>query len=483
MPFIILSYVCADDPEVEILQLHLGEAVEINTYCTTAPAGNPNTISGNVSYNFTNAGCVTLASPDFIRFKIDDGATQGTSYSANNSYHFFTGAGEFTIIPEIENAAFFTVTPTSATVNFATATGNQAQADFCISANSLHSDVEAVIVPQTGARPGFDSEYQLLLHNKGNQVVSGNVAFVYDDAVFDLINALPAADLQNAGSMAYNFTDLLPFETRTFQITLNLNGPMEIPAVNIDDLLSFNAVATITGLTDETPDDNTAILKQLVVGSFDPNDKHCLEGATVNPQRIGDYLHYVINFENTGTAPAENVVVRDIIDESQFDEATLQVLGSSHPVATRINGNRVEFFFNGIELQASEHGYVVFKIKTNSALQTNDSVVNKADIFFDYNFPVATDPATTTFSVLGTDKFTEDNSVSVYPNPAGDFLKVQAKELIKSIELFDVQGRIVHTSIVESKEITMNLNRYSKGIYYLRVHTDGGIKSEKLIKK
>ncbi len=55
-------------------------------------------------------------------------------------------------------------------------------------------------------------------------------------------------------------------------------------------------------------------MNQTVVNSFDPNDKTCLEGATIPPSAVGKYVHYMIRFENKGTAEAQNVVVKDMID-------------------------------------------------------------------------------------------------------------------------------------------------------------------------
>ncbi|MDN3675881.1 hypothetical protein QWY90_00805 [Flavobacterium paronense] len=59
---------------------------------------------------------------------------------------------------------------------------------------------------------------------------------------------------------------------------------------------------------DEHQTDNSNYLRQIVVGSLDPNDKTCVEGNEVAPEFIDEYVHYVIRFENTGTANAENIV-------------------------------------------------------------------------------------------------------------------------------------------------------------------------------
>ena len=122
---------------------------------------------------------------------------------------------------------------------------------------------------------------------------------------------------------------------------------METPAVNIGDQLTFTAIVSpING--DENEADNFFTFNQIVVGSYDPNDIICLEGDTVSPSEIGKYLHYAINFENTGNYPAENIVVKDIIDATIFDVKSLQVLNSSDAVTARITGNVAEFIFQNI---------------------------------------------------------------------------------------------------------------------------------------
>ena len=150
-------------------------------------------------------------------------------------------------------------------------------------------------------------------------------------------------------------------------------------------------------------------MNQTVVNSFDPNDKTCLEGDIVTPDLIGEYVNYVIRFENTGTYPAENIVVKDIIDLSKFDISTLIPIKASHSYGTKISdGNKVEFIFEKINLpfdNANNDGYIAFKIKTLSTLVVGDSFANEASIYFDYNFPIVTNKATSTFKSLAVEDF------------------------------------------------------------------------------
>ncbi len=168
--------------------------------------------------------------------------------------------------------------------------------NFCITANGVRPDLEVTLLPLQPARPGFDAKYKLVYKNKGNTTQSGSVNLTFNDAVLDLVVANPIATTQTTNTLSWNFTNLQPFETREITFTMNVNSPMETPAVINGDILNFGTAIT-SSATDETPTDNTFTFNQTVVGSYDPNDKTCLEGSVITPALIGQYVHYTIRFE------------------------------------------------------------------------------------------------------------------------------------------------------------------------------------------
>lgn len=474
--------ICVDDGEEEYVQNYYAMSSQqpvITTYCTFTPGGAFNTFAGSLSYN-NGSGCTAVIGG--IRFAISDGAQNGTTISNNvGQFHFYPQAGNFTITPQLENSGWFTVTPPSATVAFADNNNHTATQNFCISPVGSHPDVDIVIVPRF-AQPGFDSIFDVIYKNKGNQMLSGNVSVTYDDTVMDFVSSSVAPTSNAAGNLLFNYANLQPFESRTVSIVLNMNGPMDTPALNNGDQLDFTASITPTA-GDETPADNTFVLEQTLVGSFDPNDITCLEGDTEHPDRIGEYLHYNVNFENTGTAPATFIVVKDIIDVAKFDVSSLQLIEASHNVATRINGNKVEFYFDAINLGPNEKGNVVFKIKTLPTLAVNSSVTQNANIYFDYNWPIVTNNATTTFQLLSAGDFNRDTTVKLFPNPAATQVSITAQSLITSIQLFDVQGRLLEAFSPKMQEATLDVSGRTKGIYFVKVMTGSGVKVEKLVKE
>jgi len=109
------------------------------------------------------------------------------------------------------------------------------------------------------------------------------------------------------------------------------------------------------------------MLNQTAVNAYDPDDKNCLQGDIIKPEIIGEYVAYLIHFENIGSASAVNVVVKDVMDITRFDMSILRVIDASDKMATRITeGNNVEFIFEDIYLpfdDSNNDGYVLFRIK------------------------------------------------------------------------------------------------------------------------
>lgn len=485
-----LQYVCVDDFRVATFTNYFASQnmnnVVVNSYCTFTPGINYNTISGTMTFDSNNNGCDVNDLPQSnIKIKINDGTSEGAAFTSNSgTFNFYTQTGEFILTPDIENPSWFNFSPVSATLPLFAISENVVTQNFCITPNGIHPDLEVVLVPVIPARPGFNAVYKIVYRNKGNQTVNGIVFFDFNYAYMDFVNAIPAPSSGSFGYYGFNFTDLAPFETRSILATLNINAPTEINAVNIGDVLELSASVTLnSGSTSETQtDDNLFTLNQTVVGSFDPNDITCLQGNSLPLNDIGKYMHYNIRFENTGTYPAENIVVKNTIDLAQYNIGALQVLESSHPVEVRITGNIAEFIFQGINLDTGGHGNILLKLKSNNSLVQN-LVINSADIFFDYNFPVLTNDEQTVFSDLSKNDFTDNTLISVYPNPAENVIYIKAESTITSVQLYDVQGRIILTKVNNTASETIDVSNYAAGIYFVIIKTDRGTKTEKIIKK
>ncbi|MBB4806455.1 Leucine-rich repeat (LRR) protein [Chryseobacterium defluvii] len=485
-----IQYVCADDSELEMVNAvlaHEGKTASVSSYCTSVPGGNYNTITGTVRFDENNNGCDTSDEIfEHMKLKIDDGTTTGETFvKSSGNYDLYIQAGSFTVTAEPENPALFTVTPASFNVNFADSNNNISTQNICVTKNGTVNDLEVVIAPVTDARPGFDATYKLIWRNKGNTTLSGSAVLTFDASKMSFVSSVLPSTVSGS-QVTFSFTNLKPYQNKASEITFNINAPTHpTHPVNIGDILNFSAGINPTA-GDLNPSDNLFSFNQTVVGSFDPNDITCLEGSQIPLSMVGKYLHYMVNFENTGTAPATNIVVEMNINPDDFDVSSLQLQNTSHSSYTKVTGNKVEFIMKDINLAAAAHGNVALKLKSKNNLVSGDSVTNHANIYFDYNFPVETNEANTTVTnatLQATDAVKEDISANIYPNPTQGEVNVEAGSKIRFIEVYDAQGRIIqkHTGINSEKTKVM-IHSAASGVYFFKIITEKNTLMKKVIK-
>ena len=69
----------------------------------------------------------------------------------------------------------------------------------------------------------------------------------------------------------------------------------------------------------------------------------------------------------------------------------------------------------------------------------------------------------------------------VYPNPATDLINIKSSSLIGSIIIYNQTGQIVATEKANDKHSQLNLSQYNPGIYLLRIETEKGVVSKRII--
>ncbi|CAM3291964.1 hypothetical protein FLLO111716_01380 [Flavobacterium longum] len=483
-----LEFICGDDFDLaNIMSLPIGSNPVISSYCGFTPGGDYNTVTGTVRLDASGNGCdADDAVVPQLAVKINSGAVERGKTFTNmqggyTSYSVFSNPGGYnTILTPLFENLYYSATPATYTTSFI-GYGNSATADFCIAPNGVHPDLEITLIPITVARPGFDATYKINYRNKGTETQSGTVSLAFEDDILDFVSANPTTDSQAANTLSWNFSNLAPFESREITLTLNVNSPLETPAVNIGDVLDFTAA--VSAGTDETPADNTFEFDHVVVGSFDPNDK-AVSRESIGIAQLGDYLYYTVRFQNTGNFYAENVVVKDMLS-ANLDLTTLQMVSASHPYrATLTNTNKLEFFFEGINLPAvgddepGSHGYVTFKIKPKSNLVVGNTIANDASIYFDFNAPIVTNTVTTTVTALGNPEVAANDFV-VYPNPAKHTISIQAHTSIESVAIYNTLGQLVKTA---NRQTTIDISGLSPGSYFLQLVSSKGKTTKKMIK-
>ena len=418
-------------------------------------------------------------------------ATIPTAYGFSMDVDTGAYAGTFTL-----SNPYYTVTPSTFNVAFPTYFDTLTMA-FTIQAIPGRRDININAIPISPARPGFNLTYKLFYKNVGTDIVANGIILFKKDPRINFISASPAVSSTNGDTLKWNYGNFKPFDTASITINLQAQAP---PAVNINDTLSSVAIITpVAG--DLAPSDDTSFVKQVVIGSYDPNDKSENLAGKITMQQVANssYINYLIRFQNTGTDTAFHVTVRDTLD-TKLDWNSLQMITASHPYHIQINSqNKIAWQFNNIRLpdsnrnEARSHGFIAYRIKSKNNLVIGDTIKNSASIYFDYNLPVQTNRQNTIVSnniITGINNIDNRSfAMLIFPNPADNDLWIRIKERIvgnTTIMISDISGRqIYHENLgrISSSDFSkkISLKNIPSGTYIVGLYSDNKYYVQKLI--
>lgn len=480
------EYVCVDDEQYDDVRAMLPDNVSVNSYCYFTPGGTPYSVTGQLYYDANESGCTdqTHLVPE-VKFLIDDGTNSGYSIKyQGDQYSVDLTEGSTTVRPIFENDQLFTIEPPTVQVLFPEETSPRTQ-DFCIRPNELATDMSIALIPITTARPGFEARYKLKYKNIGTTSLSSQIELFYADGL--TYQTSTREPVTNEGQRLSWMYDAQPFEEGEVVVTFKLNTPTDDFPLNDGDMLVFEA--KVWGPEDIDRENNVVTLAQPVVNSYDPNDKQCIEGTVLPIDKVGEYVHYLIRFENIGSASAINVVVKDTIDPALFDISSLRPIDASHAYTTRIHsGNIVEFAFEEIELGYTDDdndGYICFKVRSKSDLVNGSILLNDAEIYFDYNLPIYTAEYATLIdaAVNTSDKQLVLPTLRVHPSllHVGDLFMVEYSQTTDvTVHIYDMAGMLQSSFTGRTNEPFVSTNGLSRGVYLVRLETAFGTSSTRI---
>lgn len=361
-----------------------------------------NTLKGSVFYD-NNINGIKDAGEDFFSNAMVAARKTGVDTinitASTGRFSVDVDTGNYVIYPvqSASHVPYYITFPNTRTINHPTYF-NTDSVSFAMQPIPGMRDLFVYIVPLVSARPGFTTDYMIVYGNKGTDTVpSGSVQFVPDNRV-GVTSADPGPSSVSGDTMRWNYVNLLPHDTAFIFVHATIQPP---PNVNIGDTLHSFASILPAGF-DQDPKDNSFILHEDVIGSFDPNDKNENHAGQMSLDQLnaGEYLQYVIRFQNTGTDTAFNVYVRDTL-ANNLDWSTMEMLSASHSYGLVMNDGICVWTFNRIDLLAASqnepasHGYIVFRIRPGSTFTIGNNINNTAAIYFDYNLPVITNTETT----------------------------------------------------------------------------------------
>ncbi len=100
------------------------------------------------------------------------------------------------------------------------------------------------------------------------------------------------------------------------------------------------------------------------------------------------------------------------------------------------------------------------------------------------NYPMTSEDNGTDISIYGgngIDTYFLTN-IDIYPNPADDFVKVTSNNIIREINIFSIDGRMVYSDNINQNEMTIDLSSFNKGTYIVRMILDGEVVVKRMVK-
>jgi uncharacterized repeat protein (TIGR01451 family) len=354
--------------------------------------------------------------------------------------------------------------------------------NFYDTANTCQ-DIATSIFRQSNITPGFTSIKQIKYQNNGATAVT-NAVLHYRFLNSLSIKTITSSPYTVSGNVISWNIGTIPAYSSGYR-SAHFLTPVTLPLGTT--VLDSAWIEPMTG--DCNMANNSATFMDICVGSYDPNDKTAFPaGNTDTSVKVIDYL---VRFQNTGTAPAHNVVIVDSI-ENNLDFSTLTLHSTSHtPCRIFTNDNKKVYFeFENIMLPDSgsdyegSQGYVNFSLKLKENLPIGTQIKNTAAIYFDFNDPIITNTTVNTIylkSSSGIISKEKDYTLELYPNPTkGEkvTLKVTSDKMQTiSYRIFDLNGREKMTTIERKAngyyEEEIQLNSLSKGIYLIDISING----------
>lgn len=90
------------------------------------------------------------------------------------------------------------------------------------------------------------------------------------------------------------------------------------------------------------------------------------------------------------------------------------------------------------------------------------------------------------FSIINVTKgsFSIENptnqEILIYPNPASDILNISSNNKIKRIEILNLIGQNFFNKELNNNNVEINTSAFKTGIYFIRIETENGLKTEKV---
>ncbi len=334
------------------------------------------------------------------------------------------------------------------------------------------------LVTSNRFRCGEEVDFQLIIKNKGTTVEDGIVWIQIDERITDFSFTVEPNEIDGTHRVGWYYNNLAPAECLV--IDFIVTAPLITSADQVGEEYCFPYYNARNRLE---PPKYTVELRC----SYDPNDKAVTPSREDELALLDAEQIYKIRFQNTGNDYARKVVIRDTLDEN-LDLSTFDVISTSHPDQLNVtmnDGRAVAFEFDNIYLPDSttnepgSHGFVLYSIVPKDGLAIDAEVRNTAHIYFDFNPAIVTNTTRSimvdAFPIVAT-KEQMNESVSVYPNPASEYLLFS--KTVDDIRVYDSSGRVW---LNDSSVDMISVLKLVDGVYFVDIRDADNLSTYKII--
>lgn len=96
---------------------------------------------------------------------------------------------------------------------------------------------------------------------------------------------------------------------------------------------------------------------------------------------------------------------------------------------------------------------------------------------------VASSWVATNNDTLSNPSFLASSTLTIYPNPVSNVLRIETSKPMSGVKMFNVLGALVYEVKTDSENVNMDLSAHSSGIYFITIYNEDGFTNRKIIKK
>lgn len=163
----------------------------------------------------------------------------------------------------------------------------------------------------------------------------------------------------------------------------------------------------------------------------------------------------------TATNITDGSVTLDWSQQGTPDSWTINYKKTSASTWSNMNATSHPYTLNNLEAGAEYEVYVVANCGAQQSGESNH----------------------VTFTAVGIEDYLF-SSTALFPNPTTGELRIQnSKFSIQSVEVFDVFGKLMSSVEVNDNTVTIDATSYASGVYFVRILTEKGMVTKRIVKK